>query len=79
MKRVDICASDDFETIALLTGAIRELGGRAEGGDGSVGVGLHRYRFPEGELTVFVDSWSVDIAGPGAVVDRVLAAMDAAE
>jgi hypothetical protein len=79
MKRVDICASDDFETIALLTGAIRELGGKAEGGDGSVGVGLHRYRFPDGELTVFVDAWSVDIAGPGGLVDRVIAALNATE
>lgn len=79
MNRVDICVSDDFETIALLTGAIRELGGRVEGGDWAIGVGLHRYRFPEGELTVFVDAWSVDIAGPDELVDRVVAAQDAQE
>jgi hypothetical protein len=79
MKRADICSSDDFEAISLLTAAIRELGGQGEGEGRAIGVGLHRYRFPEGELTVFVDAWSVDVAGPEAVVDRVLAAMAAGE
>lgn len=70
--RADICASDDYDTRDRLLGAIYELGGAPEGDSESIGVGLHRFRFPDGELTVFVDAWLVDVAGPDALVQQLL-------
>ena len=73
MKRLDICASDDHDTIARLVAAVHALGVEWEGEDESLGVGLHPFQFPEGELSVFVDAWVVDVAGPDELVDRLLA------
>lgn len=73
MKRSDICAADDHEAITRLLNAIGQLGGHFDGEDASLGVGLHRFPLPGGELTVFVDAWAVDVAGPDHLVDRVLA------
>ena len=77
MTRVDLCASDDELTLVELVMAIEELGGIAVDGDGSrvPGTGLNRYRFPTGELTVFMDAWSVDLAGPEKLVNDILAAL----
>lgn len=75
MKRADICASDDHEAAAALLSAIRELGGAPEGEFEGLGVGLHLFSLPGGEVSVFQDAWTVDIAGPDALVDRVLELM----
>ena len=75
MKRADICASDDHEAVASLLQAIQDLGGVSDGGDDALGVGLHRFVFPAGELSVFQDAWTVDIAGPDDLVDWVLEKM----
>ena len=73
MKRLDICASDDHDTIARLMAAVHALGGEWEGEDEHLGVGLHPFRLRDGELSVFVDAWVVDVAGPDELVDRLLA------
>ncbi|MBP3960171.1 hypothetical protein J8F10_33510 [Gemmata sp. G18] len=70
--RADICASDDYDTRERLADAIRALGGAHEGEWDALGVGLHRFRFPEGELSVFIDAWFVDVAGPDELVQQVL-------
>ena len=70
--RADVCASDDYATRDRLLASIRELGGAPDGDSDALGVGLHRFRFPGGELSVFVDAWLVDIAGPDALVQQVL-------
>ena len=70
--RVDICSSDDYETIGRLLTSIANLGGRSDGDEGGIGVGLHRFHFPTGEVSVFVDAWSVDLAGPDELVNRLL-------
>jgi hypothetical protein len=77
--RVDICASDDHDTIARLLTAIRELGGRSEGEEWSIGVGLHRFQLPDGEISVFVDAWLVDVAGVDELVERLLRTLSAVE
>ncbi|MDB5308767.1 MAG: hypothetical protein JWO38_2969 [Gemmataceae bacterium] len=79
MKRADICASDDHDTIDQLLAALQTLGGQLDGEDHALGVGLHRFRFPDGELSVFIDAWSVDVAGPAELVDRVLAILAGAD
>lgn len=70
--RADVCASDDYATRDRLFAAIYELGGAPEGDSEAVGVGLHRFLFPAGELTVFVDAWLVDVAGPDELVRDLL-------
>ncbi len=70
--RADICSSDDYDTRDRLAAAIRTLGGVHESEWESLGVGLHRFHFPEGELSVFVDAWLVDVAGPDQLVQQVL-------
>ena len=77
MTRADVCASDDFDGVARLQAVLAELGIVADDTwhDSPLGTGLHRYRCGADELTVFADAWSVDIAGPDALVRRVLAAL----
>ena len=78
MTRVDLCASDDHDTKDLLLTVIHEVGGTSEAEDwheAGLGVGLHRFRVGADELTVFVDAWGVDLAGPEPLVRRVLVAM----
>lgn len=70
--RADICASDDYATRDRLVSAIEALGGANEGDGEALGVGLHRFRFPTGELTVFIDAWCVDLDGPDELVRQVL-------
>ena len=77
--RVDICSSDDYEIIARLLTGIGNLGGRTDGDEGGIGVGLHRFHFPTGEVSVFVDAWSVDLAGPDELVNRLLQALSSQE
>ena len=73
MFRVDLCHSDDRDTIDRLEEAIVELGGRAEDPDAiGIGPGVNRFWFGTDEVTVFQDAWGADIAGPEALVRRIL-------
>lgn len=77
ITRVDLCHSDDEAAKTRLLEVIAELGGRGEDDwhEPALGVGVQRFRFGPDELTVYADAWGVDIAGPDALVRRVLAAM----
>ena len=77
MTRVDICTSDDHESIARLQAVIAELGGVADDNwhDSPIGTGLTRFRVGDQELTVFADAWAVDVAGPERIVNDILAAL----
>ncbi len=77
--RADVCASDDHDTRDRLLSAIHELGGTPDGDSEGLGGGLHRFRFLGGELSVFIDAWLVDIAGPDVLVELVLAEMARAD
>jgi hypothetical protein len=77
--RIDICASDDYATRERLLAALHEIGGAHEGDWSELGVGLHRFHCPGGELTLFIDAWYVDLEGPDELVRRVLAEMERAE
>ena len=70
--RADICASDDYATRDRLLSAIYELGGAPENDSEAIGVGLSRYLFPAGELSVFIDAWFVDVEGPDELVRELL-------
>ena len=78
--RVDVCTTEDYDTKAALVAALAEVGAvydaadSLDSGDSPLGVGLHRFRTPAGDaLTVYADAWGVDLEGPDALVNRVLA------
>jgi hypothetical protein len=75
--RADICASDDHESIARLQEAIGALGGVADDTwhDSPLGTGLTTFRFGERGVSVFIDAWYVDVAGPEDLVNEILAAL----
>jgi hypothetical protein len=81
MTRIDICASDDFDTLARLQAALVAVGVVADDTwhDSPLGTGLTQFRKGDAELTVFKDAWVVDLAGPEGLVNEVLLAMQAAE
>jgi hypothetical protein len=76
--RVDICTSDDFDTISRLQAALVAVGVVADDTwhDSPLGTGLTRFRKGDAELTVYKDAWIVDLAGPESLVNEVLRAMD---
>ena len=75
ITRVDLCHSGDDDTFARLMEVIAELGGRAaDDGDG-LGAGVNRFVVGGDELTVYIDAWGADLAGPEPLVRRVLAVM----
>ncbi len=77
MERVDICTTDDFATRHRLAEALGELGylGNTDYADLDLGPGLSRYHRGDDEVTVFIDAWSVDVAGPSDRVRDLLARM----
>lgn len=74
MTRIDICSAMDEETIARLQTALGALGFVADDNwhDSSIGIGLSRYRCDADEVSVFIDAWSVDLAGPELAVQRIV-------
>jgi len=82
--RVDVCPNDDYDTVAALLAALAAVGATADdpdfADDGALGVGLHRFRTAAGDvLTVYADAWGVDLEGPDALVNRVLATLAGAD
>jgi hypothetical protein len=77
VTHADICGADDDDGIDRLQSVLRELGflGNTDNFDSSLGVGLSEFRRGADELTVFIDAWVVDIAGPEAAVREVVAAL----
>jgi hypothetical protein len=75
--RVEVCASDDYDTRDMLFAALAEVGARSDGEP--AGAGLHRFAHADGELSVFVDAWVVDVAGPDHLVRQVLQLISAGE
>lgn len=77
---VEVCASDDYDTRDKLFAALAELGAQSDGEwDSAIGVGLHRFAHAEGELSVFVDAWVVDMVGPDHLVEQVLQLISAGD
>ncbi|MCZ2340541.1 MAG: hypothetical protein LC104_01935 [Bacteroidales bacterium] len=84
MKRVILGDCSDQELAEALLLAIHRLGGVRADADACdrdfsdiLGSGLHRWRFLQGEVSVFVDAWEMDLAGPEELVEQILAALTA--
>lgn len=77
MKRVILGDSADSDILVELVMAIEELYGSLINDDGRTlpGTGLNRFRLPDGEVTVFIDAWEIDLVGPEELVEQILAAL----
>ncbi len=77
MTRADICGADDDDGIDRLQAALRDRGflGNTDNHDSALGVGLSHFRRGPDEVTVFIDAWCVDIAGPDELVREVVDAL----
>ena len=75
MIREDVCRAEDFATQERLIDVLSRLAFVADDAwhdEPSFGLGVSRYRKEDIELTVFRDTWMVDIAGPSEIVNEVL-------
>ena len=77
MTRADICGADDDDGVDRLQAALRDRGflGNTDNHDSALGVGLSHFRRGPDEVTVFIDAWVVDIAGPDELVREVVEAL----
>ena len=73
--RTDICAREDESTQTALLEALTAVGAASED-DSALEVpfptGLSRFRVGFEQLTVFADTWTVDLEGPDELVRQVL-------
>ncbi len=70
--RVDICDSNDEAAVARFREALRRLGAQFDEKAWAIGVDLYRVRIGDEELSIFSDTWSLDVEGPDDLVRRVL-------
>jgi hypothetical protein len=72
--RADICQPSDSEAIARFQAALRLSGAvLVEQHQSALGVDLYLYQIGVDKLTVFSDSWSIDIEGPPELVEQIVA------
>lgn len=68
-----ICDPSDIAAIAAFRQALQSLGTETLGEfDSSLGVRLVKLRIGQEILSIFNDTWSLDIDGPEQLVQRVL-------
>ena len=70
--RADICYPSDENAIERFRRTLRRLDAQLVGKDWVVGTDIYSLRIGDQELTVFSDTWSVDIEGPDNLVHKVL-------
>lgn len=73
--RIDICAREDEAAQLTLLETLQSIGAFSDD-DSPLEVpfptGLHRFRVGFETLTVFVDTWLVDLEGPDELVQQVV-------
>lgn len=76
--RIEVSASDDYAAQGALLEAFAQIGAYPDA-DFDLAVpmpmGLLPFRVDDGILTVFVDTWTVDLDGPDELVRRVMESM----
>jgi hypothetical protein len=75
---VNICYTDDLATQTALLDALAAVGARPDDDaqlDVPLSIGLRRFRVGFETLSVFVDTWCVDLEGPDELVRGVLAVL----
>ena len=70
--RADICDPDDKAAVERFRTVLSNLGAGVSEQSWGLGVDVYRLLIDGEELTVFSDTWSIDVEGPDALVQRVL-------
>jgi hypothetical protein len=74
--RVDIAAREDEDMIDDLLAAIIACGGDPQSeADSSLGVRVYRFGVSGESVSIYLDAWGVDLAGPDKLVHQILRTM----
>lgn len=73
--RAQICDASDTASLSRLREALRCLGAAPDGDLPCPGVVFLFFRFANEKVVVSADEWTVDIDGPAAVVEKIIASM----
>lgn len=71
--RADICDGNDEPSVTRFRETLRRLGAKISEDGWAIGVTMYRVQIGKELLTVFSDTWSLDIEGPDDLVQKVLA------
>ena len=78
--RVEICPRDDYATQGMLLEALGRVGAHPDEDfdlDVPLPTGFLQFRVGTDFLTLYSDAWMVTLEGPDALVNRVLAELNA--
>lgn len=70
--RADICDTSDEASLQKFRNVLQNLGAKLEEKSWAVGVDIYRIKIGDQELTIFSDSYSLDIDGPEDLVSQIL-------
>jgi len=70
--RADICNPDNDAAVERFRVVLRSLGAGLSEKSWGLGVDVYRLIIGGEELTIFSDTWSIDVEGPDALVQKVL-------
>jgi len=70
--RADICDPDDEIAVERFKSTLKQLGAKSVGKSWGIGVDVLDLQIGEAVLTIFSDTWSIDIEGPEHLVQQVL-------
>jgi len=72
----DICDLPNPSAVERFRSVLRSLSAEAlDYHESALGVDLWRFRVGEATLSVFIDSWSLDVEGPTGLVERIVSAL----
>jgi hypothetical protein len=69
--RADICDPDDEVAVERFKATLKQLGAMSVGKSLGIGVDVLELQIGKDVLTVFSDTWSIDIEGPEHLVQQV--------
>jgi len=67
-----ICDPDDEIAVERFKSTFKQLGAKSVGKSWGIGVDVLDFQIGEAVITVFSDTWSIDIEGPEQLVQKVL-------
>ena len=70
--RADICDTSDEKAIYKFRDILQNMGAKLEDKTWAAGVDIYHVIIGDQRLTIFNDSWSLDIDGPEDLVSRIL-------
>lgn len=70
--RADICDPRDQAGVERFKATLQQLGATSVGNSWGIGVDVLELQIGQDVLTVFSDTWSIDVEGPEHLVQRIV-------